>query len=161
MYPSGLGHKPRVSGCMERGTVSYKCYAIKIYEALWDDAVTKLFCFLLGDFIAHTMTSLNYGYFVCPSRLELVFPSLTPSWLSWGRRDGFTTSPDTLWLAFSQGETCGSAGRTGKKCVNWLDCCTADDNTRHLNMVPLLGSLVYMQMAAFIHSSAISIFSAS
>lgn len=68
-------------------------------------------------------------------------PSLMPSWLSWGRRAGFTTSPGTPSLVFSQGETCGSTGRKGKECVNQLDRFTADSACPASIQLPIYVSL--------------------
>lgn len=64
---------------------------------------------------AHLKCSRQPGCPVFPLRLGLGFPSLMPSWLSWGRRDGSTTWPDMLLHVSSPGETCGSVGRKVKR----------------------------------------------
>lgn len=85
----------------------YKCYAMKLYEALWDDAVTKVFCFLLGDFPSLWMFCMSFKARTGFPFIDAIMTQLRQEgWIHHLARHAvacFLTRGD-LWISWEEGQ---------------------------------------------------------
>lgn len=84
------------------------------YLAAWREVLAVLRVSPLFIAVSKSVTSCSPNLF----RLGPASPSSMPSWLSWDKKDGFTTWPDTPLPVSSPEETCGSAGRKDRRCID-------------------------------------------